>query len=61
MPLPTPRFVISSPNHMSNVQPAVSVRTMMTSLPAFTFGSAPWRLKRNAYPVDCAAASATVR
>ena len=48
MPLPTPRFVISSPIHMSSAQPAVSVRTMITSLPAFTFGSAPWRLKRNA-------------
>ena len=48
MPLPMPRFVISSPIHISSAVPAVSVRTMITSLPEFTFGSAPWRLKRNA-------------
>ncbi len=60
MPLPTPRFVISSPIHMRRTQPAVSVSTMITSRPAFTPGSAPWRLNRNAYPVDCAAARPTV-
>ena len=48
MPLPMPRFVISSPSHISSTQPAVSVSTMITSLPAFTFGSACWRLNRNA-------------
>jgi hypothetical protein len=48
IPLPMPRFVICSPSHMSSTQPAVSVRTMITSRPAFTFGSACCRLKRNA-------------
>ena len=48
MPLPMPRFVICSPIHMRRTQPAVSVRMMITSRPAFTFGSACWRLKRNA-------------
>ena len=33
MPLPTPRFVISSPIHMRSVVPAVSVVTMRTSSP----------------------------
>ena len=48
MPLPMPRFVIISPIHISSTQPPVSVRTMITILPAFTFGSAPCRLNRNA-------------
>jgi hypothetical protein len=48
MPLPTPRFVISSPSHISIVVPAVSVSTMITSRPAFTFTSAPSRLNRKA-------------
>ena len=48
MPLPMPRFVICSPIHISSVVPAVSVGTMMISRPALTFGSAPWRLNRNA-------------
>ena len=34
IPLPTPRFVISSPIHMRSVQPAVSVSTMITNRPA---------------------------
>ena len=41
----------------------IPVRTLaaMISRPAFVLGSAPCDLKRNAYPVACAAASATVR
>ena len=35
MPLPMPRFVISSPIHISSVVPAVSVTTISTSRPAF--------------------------
>ena len=45
MPLPTPRFVISSPIHMSSVVPAVSETTISTKRPGFS-SSAPWRLKR---------------
>ena len=45
MPLPTPRFVISSPIHMSSDVPAVSETTMSTKRPGFSV-SAPWRLKR---------------
>jgi len=48
IPLPMPRFVICSPIHIKSVQPAVRVRMMITSRPAFTFGSAFWRLNRNA-------------
>jgi hypothetical protein len=48
MPLPIPRFVICSPIHMSSVVPAVSVRTMISSLPALTLGNAPSCLNRNA-------------
>jgi len=60
MPLPTPRFVISSPIHISSVVPAVSVTTISTIRPVFAL-RLPARLNRYAYPVDCAAASATVR
>jgi hypothetical protein len=60
MPLPTPRFVISSPIHISSVVPAVSVTTIKTMRPVLA-SRFPARLKRYAYPVDCAAASATVR
>jgi hypothetical protein len=45
IPLPMPRFVMSSPIHMRSVQPAVSETTMRTNRPAFR-GSAPWRWKR---------------
>ena len=34
MPLPIPRFVISSPIHMSSVVPAVSVTTIRTIRPS---------------------------
>ena len=47
MPLPMPRFVISSPIHISSVVPAVSVITIRTRRPALK-SSAPWRWKRNA-------------
>ena len=47
MPLPMPRFVISSPIHISSVVPAVSVTTISTSRPGFD-GSAPSRWKRYA-------------
>ena len=47
MPLPIPRFVISSPIHISSAQPTVSVRMISVSRPAFA-SSAPWRWKRNA-------------
>ncbi len=33
MPLPTPRWVISSPIHMSSVAPAVSVITIRMTFP----------------------------
>ena len=45
MPLPTPRFVISSPIHISSVVPAVSVTTIRTRRPAFAVRT-PWRWKR---------------
>ena len=35
MPLPTPRFVICSPNHISSIVPAVSVTTIRTRRPMF--------------------------
>ena len=60
MPLPTPRFVISSPIHMRSVVPAVRVTTIRTSSPEPALRM-PWSRKRNAYPVACAAASTTVR
>ena len=47
IPLPTPRFVISSPIHIRSVVPAVSVTMISTIRPVFAC-SAPWRLKRNA-------------
>ena len=60
MPLPMPRFVISSPNHISTIVPAVSVTTISTRRPGLA-GSAPWVWNRYAYPVACAAARNTVR
>ena len=45
IPFPTPRFVISSPIHMSSAVPAVSVITISTMRPAFAC-SAPSRLNR---------------
>ena len=60
MPLPMPRFVMSSPIHMSRTVPAVSETMISTSSPE-PASSAPWLRNRNAYPVACAAASTTVR
>ena len=40
MPLPIPRFVISSPIHIRSTVPAVSVTMISTSRPGFD-GSAP--------------------
>ena len=47
IPLPMPRFVISSPIHISSAVPAVSVSTISTSRPAFA-SSTPSFLNRNA-------------
>ena len=47
MPLPMPRFVMSSPIHMSSTVPAVSETMMSTSSPEPAF-SAPWLRKRKA-------------
>ena len=47
MPLPIPRFVISSPIHISSVEPTVSVMMISVIRPRFA-SSTPWRRKRNA-------------
>ena len=47
MPLPMPRFVISSPIHISRVQPTVSVMMIRVIRPRFA-SSTPWRRKRKA-------------
>ena len=47
MPLPMPRFVISSPIHMSSTVPAVRETMMSTISPEPAF-SAPWLRKRKA-------------
>jgi hypothetical protein len=60
MPLPTPRFVMSSPIHMRSTVPAVRV-TMIRTISPVPAVSAPWLRKRNAYPVACAAERTTVR
>ena len=39
MPLPIPRWVISSPNHMSSTQPAVSVMTITKTRPNVKFST----------------------
>jgi hypothetical protein len=46
MPLPMPRFVISSPIHMRRVVAAVSETTIRTKRPAFSWKSGICRLKR---------------
>ena len=45
MPLPMPRFVICSPNHIRSVAPAVSVSTIRITR-AVDASSAPCRLNR---------------
>ena len=47
IPLPMPRFVISSPSHIRSVVPAVSVTTISTRRPGLP-DSAPCLWKRNA-------------
>ena len=72
MPLPTPRSVTSSPNHMIMAVPAVMTSTMTarSKTPAFGRignweGSQFWnscpRSASATMPVDCRMASATVR
>ena len=75
MPLPMPRWLISSPIHMSRAMPAVRVKTTMITRNGVNSGrtSMPRLLpppprrpppplwKRNARPVDCSRAMATVR
>jgi hypothetical protein len=39
MPFPTPRFVISSPSHISSVVPAVSVTMIRTMRPVFALSA----------------------
>ncbi len=69
IPLPIPRWVISSPIHMIRAVPAVSVSTISAirgavsvavnrSSLAPVLGSS--RLKRNTSPVDCSNASTIV-
>ena len=75
MPLPIPRWVMSSPSHMIMAVPAVSVMTISITRAAPKCGmrSLPWRAaefprkpplpwwRANTMPVDCIRASATVR
>ena len=67
IPLPIPRWVISSPIHISSVVAAVSETTTMKSLPNVRLPSTlvPCRLpivrKRKVKPIAWPAASATVR
>ncbi len=68
IPLPIPRWVMSSPSHMMKAVPAVSVNTMNTTRGAVKWGTmfgAPaalncelWNKKTS--PVDCSTASVTV-
>ena len=67
MPLPTPRWVMSSPSHMIMAVPAVSVSTISAmfggvNVSAGKGSGSPvcpeWN--RNTMPVDCSTASTTV-
>ena len=67
IPLPSPRWVISSPSHMTSTQPVVRARTITKTPPnvkLFTIevlaSPANWR-KRKTYPIDWANARPTVR
>ena len=68
MPLPTPRWVISSPSHMISAVPAVITRMISSTLlglndPGFVNRSGtpePPLWNRNTSPADCRNASATV-
>ncbi len=66
MPLPIPRWVISSPIHISTVQPAVSVITIRKTFgkvrsPITLVPPTLCELNRKTKPSDWANASATVR
>ena len=75
MPLPMPRWLISSPIHMSRACPAVSVSTTMITRNGVNSGSTstpvelppppssppPPLWNRNARPVDCSRAMVTAR
>ena len=68
MPLPTPRWVISSPSHMTSAVPAVIVSTMSATFGAGERCPVGRRRKpaaaglwnRNTSPVDCRSARTTV-
>ncbi len=67
MPLPMPRWVISSPSHIRSTVPAVSEMTIRKTLPKVSVPTtlvpaAFWKeRKRKTYPMDWANARATVR
>ncbi len=67
MPLPTPRWVISSPSHMIIAVPAVSVSTMSAMLGGVNVSAGngsgspvPPEWNRNTMPVDCSTARTIV-
>ena len=75
MPFPMPRWLISSPIHMTSAVPAVSVSTTMITangeksgrtsrpvvLPPPPSSPPPPLWNKNARPVDCNSAMATAR
>ena len=61
MPLPTPRWVMISPSHITMVVPAVSEMTMRNVRDQPTSGSESCERKYRTYANDCMIASATVR
>ena len=74
MPLPMPRWVMSSASHISRAVPAVHVSTMRAARGVLKPGmrSRPWKpanpsrpllpwCRANTKPVDCTSASPTVR
>ena len=65
MPLPMPRWVISSPSHMISAVPATNVRTMSTSSPNVNFTFAPRlissRWKKAVKPIDSISPNAKVK
>ena len=73
MPLPMPRWVMSSPSHMTSAVPAVQIRMMSAARGASKCGmrSLPWKPAKpsspllpscsaNTNPVDWMSASTTV-
>ena len=53
MPLPMPRCVTNSPNHISNAVPAVNVATSSATRPAFHTGIKLGVLRLSALPPPC--------